>query len=221
MIDIIFEDNHLLVLNKPANLLTEPSGTVQENLLDLAKEYLVEKYQKKGQAYLGIVHRLDKPASGIVVFAKTSKALSRLNQSMRDKKFKKMYTAIVDKKLPFSEGSLVDYLVHDEFKAFVTTKNDPKSKLCKLTYCVSKKIGTLSYLEIILETGRYHQIRAQLANIGCPIVGDQKYGSLQILPLRETIALHHTRLEVLHPVTANLMIFEADLPEYFLFDEKK
>lgn len=221
MISILFEDNHLLVLNKPANLLTEPSGTEQANLLDLAKAYLVEKYQKKGAAYLGIVHRLDKPASGIVIFAKTSKALSRLNQGMREKKYKKMYTAIVENKLPAMSGSLEDYLVHDDFKAFVSSKKDPKAKYCKLNFQVAEKVGNLSVVEIILETGRYHQIRAQFANIGCPIIGDQKYGSKSTLRERETIALHHTRLEICHPVTQDLMVFEAILPNYFSLNEKK
>jgi len=215
MIDILFEDNHLLILNKPAGLLTEPSGTDQDSLLCQAKQFLKVKYEKPGNVYLGIVHRLDKPASGIVIFAKTSKALSRLNKSMRDRKFKKMYTALVENKPPYNEASLEDYLVHDDFKATVSTKSNSLAKYCKLTYHIVKKLGNFSLLEIILETGRYHQIRAQLSNIGCPIVGDQKYGSHTKLPLKDTIALQHTKLEMIHPVTHEIMVFETALTPVF------
>lgn len=215
MIDIIFEDNHLLILNKPAGLLTEPSGTDQDSLLEQAKEFLKVKYKKPGNVFLGIVHRLDKPASGIVIFAKTSKALSRLNKSMRDRKFKKMYTTLVEGKLPFEEGVLENYLVHDDFRATVSTKSNPQAKYCKLTYQTIKKIGDLTLLEINLETGRYHQIRAQLANIGCPIIGDQKYGSNKRTALKDTIALQHTKLEMQHPITHEIMVFESALTTIF------
>lgn len=215
MIDILFEDNHLLILNKPAGLLTEPSGTEQDSLLDQAKLYIKEKYQKPGNVFLGIVHRLDKPASGIVIFARTSKALSRLNKSMRDRKFKKMYTALVENKPAYEEATLEDYLFHDEYKAVVSSKSNNEAKYCKLTYQVIKKMGNKSLLEINLETGRYHQIRAQLSNIGCPIVGDQKYGSTIKLPFKDTIALQHTKLEMIHPITSVVMVFETSLTPTF------
>jgi 23S rRNA pseudouridine1911/1915/1917 synthase len=208
MIDILYEDNHLLILNKPAGLLTEPSGTEQDSLQIQAKLYLKEKYQKPGNVYLGIVHRLDKPASGIVMFAKTSKALSRLNKSMREKKFKKTYLAIVENK-PLKDADVLEhYLIHDDYKAMVSSKTNPQAKYCKLSYKLLKKIDNNYLLEIILDTGRYHQIRAQLSAIGCPIVGDQKYGAKQLLKVKNTIALQHTHFEMIHPVTEILIIIE-------------
>lgn len=215
MIDVIFEDNQILVLNKPAGILTEPSGTDQVNLLDLAKDYLKEKYQKPGNVFLGIVHRLDKQVSGIVLFAKTSKALSRLNEAMREKKYKKVYLALVEGIPSNDEMTLEHYLIHDDFKATISTKENHLSKYSKLHYKILEKMKSKALLEVILETGRYHQIRVQLSTIGHPIVGDFKYGSkIQNLP-SDVIALHHTKLEMIHPVTKALLFFESNPPKYF------
>lgn len=202
MIEVVYEDNHLLVLNKPADLLTQPSGTNQPNLEDQAKAYIKEKYNKPGNVFLSAVHRIDKQVSGLVVFAKTSKALSRMNESMRGKEMRKVYWALVDKLPKPSSGTLEHYLIHDEFRAQVS----PEGKLSRLSY----KTLDNGIVEIELETGRYHQIRVQMSAIGSPIVGDAKYGSVQ--KFAEGIALHHRQLEIVHPTTSEKMKFEAKLP---------
>ena len=203
--DVIYEDNHLLVVNKPAGLLTQPSGTHQESLESICKAWLKEKYHKKGQVFLHAIHRLDKPVSGIVVFARTSKALSRLQETMRhNKNIKKMYEAWVERTPKSSEGWLEHYLVHDDHCAIVSSKNDPKAKLARLHYRVKEERGEQALLEVELETGRYHQIRVQLAAIGCPILGDIKYSSKHSLP-GQTIALHHAFMQIPHPITGHLI----------------
>lgn len=213
--DVIFEDNHLFVVNKPAGLLTQPSGTKAESLEEQAKKWLKEKYHKPGNVFLEAVHRLDKPVSGIVVFAKTSKALSRINASMRDKALKKIYYALVEGSPSKNEEVLEHYLTHDEFQAKVTNAKTPGAKLARLTYRVLRRDEGKSLLEVQLDTGRYHQIRAQLSAISHPIIGDTKYGSkLPITIAPDVIALHHKYLEMPHPVTQKLMVFEAKNPDY-------
>lgn len=209
--EIIYEDNHLLVVNKPAGLLTQPSGTTQENLEDYCKEWIKTTYNKPGKVFLEAVHRLDKPVSGIVIFAKTSKALSRLNLSMRNKELKKIYCALVEGTLQAEEGTLEDYLVHEEFKSEVVSINTPGAKLCRLHYKVLKHQGDVSLVEIQLETGRYHQIRAQLAAHGNPIVGDAKYKS-HIPYAQNAIALHHSYIEFPHPTKEEIIKKSAPLP---------
>lgn len=203
-LDVLFEDNHLLVVNKPAGILTQPSGTDQDSIEAIAKDYLKKKYNKPGNVYLHAVHRLDKPASGIVLFAKTSKALSRLNEKIRSKDCEKIYTALIEGNLIPSEGVLEHYLLHDEHHTKVVSANTPGAKKAFLKY----KTLSNSLLEIELETGRYHQIRAQLAAQGCPIVGDTKYGSTQKLP-HQAIALHHTRLMIPHPISGESVTFTS------------
>lgn len=206
--DIIYEDNHLLVVNKPAGLLTQPSGTDQDSLEQQAKQYIKEQYQKPGNVFLEAVHRLDKPVSGLVVFARTSKALSRLQAAMRAKKYTKIYTALVEGEIKNAEGVLEHYLIHDDFKATVAAKGNPEAKLARLHYKVLKFDKGNSLLEIELDTGRYHQIRAQLATIGHPIVGDAKYGSKKQF-FADTIALHHKSIAFPHPVTGVQLILES------------
>jgi 23S rRNA pseudouridine1911/1915/1917 synthase len=208
MIEVLYEDNHLLIVNKLAGILTEPSGTEQDSLLDQCKLYIKQKYQKPGNVFLGIVHRLDKPACGIVCFAKTSKSLSRLNQSMRERKYNKTYTAIIENKPTRESDVLEHYLIHDDYKAVVSNKSNPQAKYCKLSYKILKKMENNYLLEIILDTGRYHQIRAQFSAIGCPILGDQKYGSSQVFKNKNSIALQHTHFEMQHPVTNALIVIE-------------
>lgn len=210
-LDILFDDNHLLVLNKPAGLLTQPSGTDQESLEQWAKEWVKKTYNKPGNVFLEAVHRLDKPVSGIVVFARTSKALSRLNEAIRNKQFSKWYYAIVEGILPAEEGELEHYMIHDDFRAQVVFKEHPQAKVARLSYKIIQHtpIGTL--IQIELETGRYHQIRLQLSTIGCPIIGDTKYGS-QFAFEPGTIALHHGHLEMMHPTTQDPLIFDSPLP---------
>ncbi len=209
--EIIFEDNHLLVVNKPAGLLTQPSGTLQDNLEFQCKNWIKEKFNKPGQVFLEAVHRLDKPVSGIVLFARTSKALSRLNESMREKSFVKKYCALVEGILDPREGALEHYLLHDDFQATVVSARTPEAKLSKLHYQTLKNNNLFSLVEITLETGRYHQIRAQLSATNHPIVGDKKYGSQVKFP-PNTIALHHFYLEFLHPITKETLVFKSALP---------
>lgn len=203
---VVYEDNHLLVVNKPAGLLTQPSGTDQDSLEAQAKAWIKEQYQKPGNVFLGVVHRLDKPVSGIVLFARTSKALSRLNETMRNKQSKKTYLAVVEGVPNALEGTLEHYLCHDDHEARVSGAEDPDAKRACLHYRVLEKREGSALVEIELETGRYHQIRAQFSAIGHPIVGDWKYGSSQ---RGETIALHHWRLTVTHPITGAYHTFEA------------
>lgn len=203
---VIYEDNHLLVLDKPFGILTQPSGTGQTSLEGLAKQWLKDKYQKKGNVFLHAVHRLDKPVGGIVVFAKTSKSLSRLNEAMRNKDSVKIYWARIENPLPHSEGILEDYLIHGDFKAQVVDASHPDAKLARLKY---RMLG-INRVEIELETGRYHQIRAQLSHAGCPIAGDIRYGSSEKLN-QESIALLHKRLIIPHPITLKPIQFESRL----------
>lgn len=206
---VLYEDNHLLVVNKPAGLLTQPSGTNEDSLEAVCKHWLKEKYQKPGQVFLHAIHRLDKAVSGIVVFAKTSKALSRLQTSMKNKHFKKVYEALVESMPKMKEGTLEHYLVHDEHRARISATQDPNAKLARLHYRVVGQEGKYFKLEVELETGRYHQIRAQLSAIGCPIVGDGKYGSSQAA---QTIGLHHALMEIPHPTTGEILTIKCSSP---------
>ena len=213
-LDVLYHDNQMLALNKPAGLLTQPSGTDKDNLEDRAKAYIKEVKGKPGNVFLHAVHRLDQVVSGIVLFACTDKALSRLNADMRAHKFTKIYHAVVSGTPPQSEGSLRHFLTHDDYHAEVAKEGDPDAKECRLDYKVLKSSNNQSLLEIQLHTGRYHQIRAQLAAIGCPILGDEKYGSKVKLP-DGAIALHHARLTVIHPVSKAEIVIEAPHPEHW------
>lgn len=207
---LIFEDNHLLVVNKPAGMLTQPNDTNQLSMEEWAKAWLKEKYNKPGNVFIGTVHRLDKPVSGVVIFGKTSKALSRLNASMREKLTHKLYYALVEGKLPAKEGVLENYLVHDDYHAQVVPKTYPEAKFARLKYRVIEQRGESTLVEIELETGRYHQIRVQLSHLGCPICGDTKYGSKT--PFQGRVALHHGRLQIPHPISGEIRTFEAKCP---------
>ena len=209
----LFEDNHLLVLNKPAGLLTQPSGTEQESLEGQAKAWIKQRDHKPGNVFLEAVHRLDKPVSGVVVFCKTSKALSRLNISMKAKKTRKFYWAWVEGTLQTDNGVLENYLQHDDFHARVVDEAHPDAKLARLRYHVLKRTKERTLVEIELETGRYHQIRVQFAHIGHPIWGDSKYGARHAYA-PGCIALHHRRLEIPHPISQTLMVFEAPPPDF-------
>jgi len=205
----IFEDNHLLVLNKPAGLLTQPGQAGEDSLEAQAKDYLKQKYRKPGAVYLHAIHRLDKPVSGLVVFAKTSKALSRLNSEIRAKRTTKEYLALIEGRLPQEQGVLEDYLFHAEHQAKVV----PEGQLSRLTYQVLRRINSHTLIHIHLDTGRYHQIRVQLSHAGCPIVGDVKYGSKASF-IEGAIALHHQIFSIAHPVTKEIIIFKAPIPNW-------
>jgi 23S rRNA pseudouridine1911/1915/1917 synthase len=212
---ILYEDNHLLVVNKPAGILTQPSGTQQKNLEESCKAWIKETYHKPGNVFLEAVHRLDKPVSGIVVFARTSKALSRLNAFMRDQKFNKIYCAVIGGVMKPSEGVLEHYLVHDEYQSVVAAPHTPQAKLCRLSYRLLKHNDQHSLVEIILETGRYHQIRAQLAAAGYSIVGDVKYKNSEAYT-PDAIALHHSALTFPHPTLEKSVEVQAPLPASML-----
>ena len=214
-IEVIYEDNHILVVNKPAGLLTQPGGTDQDSLEQRAKEWIKITRQKPGNVFLGAVHRLDKPVSGIVLLGCTSKALSRLSESIRNRKTRKTYLALVEGCPKEVEGELRDYMVHDEYRARLVERGDPDAKSARLAYKVVERRGDTSLIEIDLDTGRYHQIRLQMSSIGCPVVGDVKYGSKTVLEGGERIALHHFRFECPHPVTRETLVFEAPVPEGF------
>lgn len=208
---VIYEDNHILVVSKPSGILTQPSGTDQVSMESLAKAWLKEKYHKPGNVFLEALHRIDKPVSGIVLFAKTSKALSRLQHAMRSKQSYKCYFAVVEGHFAGSEGIMEDYLFHDDYFASVVTKDTPNAKYARLSYEMIKHVGKYSLLKIVLDTGRYHQIRIQLSYRGHPIVGDARYGSKERYQ-PDAIMLHHHKLQIPHPITSELMTFESPHP---------
>lgn len=211
----LFEDNHLLVLNKPSGLLTQPSGTEQDSLEQQAKIWLKKTYHKLGNVFLEAVHRLDKPVSGVVIFGKTSKALTRLNASIRAKQTRKIYWAWVEGELSSESGILEHFLIHDDFQAKIVEAHHPQGKKARLAYRILQRKKGRTLVEIELETGRYHQIRLQLSAIGHPIWGDRKYGG-QAFYEAEAIALHHYSLQLPHPISQETLIFEAAPPKPFL-----
>ena len=204
MVKVLFEDNHLLALNKPKGLATQKSSGNEDNLEDQAKAYIKRTKNKPGDVFLHPIHRLDKPTSGVVLFAKTSKALSRLQEMMREGKIKKTYVAICEGKLDPKEATLKHNLLHKSHRAEVSKEGKP----CILHYKVSEYTKDTSIVSVELVTGRYHQIRAQFSAIGHPILGDSKYDS-KMPYKRDTIALHHKKLEFIHPVTKELVEITA------------
>lgn len=213
--EIIFEDSHLLVLNKPAGLLTQPSGTAQPSLEEAAKAWLKAVYHKPGNVFLEAAHRLDKPVSGIVLFAKRSKALARLHASMRAHQARKVYWAWVEGAPTSEQGELEHFLFHDDFQAVIVPSDHPGGKVARLSYRLLERRKDRSLLAVTLETGRYHQIRLQLAAMGCPVWGDIKYGSSHVYS-SEGIALHHQCLEIPHPMSKAWMVFNAPPPSAFI-----
>ena len=210
MNNIIFEDNHILVVEKPINIPVQEDSSKDKDLLTLLKEYIKEKYNKPGNVYLGLIHRLDRPVGGIMVFAKTSKAASRLSDQMREKKFEKVYNAIVVGNIN-KEGRLEDYLLKDTKNNIV--KIDKNGKKAVLYYKKIKNIDNLSLIEVTLETGRSHQIRVQLSNYGFPLYGDQKYN--KDAKEKEQIALFAKKLSFYHPITNEYLSFELNLSDKY------
>jgi 23S rRNA pseudouridine1911/1915/1917 synthase len=197
--EILLLDNHLLAVNKPAGLVTQPSGAHADSMESRAKAWLKQELGKPGNVFLEAVHRIDRPVSGVVLFARTSKALSRLNASQRAKDCQKTYLAVVAGVPASAKGRLEDTLVHDSHCARVVAPDHPRGKPALLEYEILGSRKGHSLLRIRLLTGRYHQIRVQLAHMGCPIIGDLAYGSSQNLP-DNAIALHHWELCIPHPV---------------------
>ncbi len=208
---ILFEDNHLLVVNKPARLSTMGAGAGQTTVLSLAKDYIKRKYSKPGNVYLGVVSRLDSLVTGVLVFARTSKAAARLSEQFRGRDVAKTYWAMVEG-LVAPAGRCTNWLLHDDQaeRVRVVGPNTPDAKQALLSYRRLATAGGNSLLEIELETGRKHQIRVQLADHGCPILGDRKYGSSRTFPVG--IALHARRLVIRHPISRDTLPLEAPLP---------
>lgn len=210
---VIYEDNHIIVVEKIPNIPSQADKTGDIDMLTMVKDYIKEKYNKPGNVYLGLVHRLDRPVGGVMIFAKTSKAASRLSDQVREKVFKKKYLAVVDGRIENKNGSLENYLYKDERNNIskVVNKEKKNSKLAKLDYEVLtyNEVKNLSLLKINLHTGRHHQIRVQLANFGHSIFGDQKYGTRG---QGKQIALWAYELTIKHPITKEEMTFK-DLPE--------
>ena len=213
-IKILYEDNHVIVCIKPAGVLSQSDGSGSPDMLTILKRYIKEKYEKPGEVYLGLVHRLDRPVSGVMVFARTSKAASRLSEQIRTRNVEKLYRCVVNGVLEGS-GRLENYISKDEDRNIVTVSDSEKPgyKASYLDYrAVDTKDG-LTLTEIRLGTGRSHQIRAQMAHNGYPLVGDQKYGQKD--NRCKDIALESFKLSFEHPVNREFITFEAPVPEGF------
>jgi len=200
-LQVLYEDNHIIVVNKRPGDIVQGDKTGDTPLSEVVKEYIKDKYNKPGNVYLGVVHRLDRPTSGIVILARTSKALPRLNQLFKDRDAKKTYWAIVKNMPPKEEDSLVHYLKRNpkQNKSYAHIKEVPESKKAILDYKIIQKLDNYFLLEISLHTGRHHQIRSQLSAIGCPIKGDLKYG-FDRSNKDASISLHARKLSFTHPV---------------------
>ena len=205
--NLIYEDNHVLVANKPAGISTQPHG-VEQSFLEIAKKWIKLRCNKPGRVFLEPIHRLDKPVSGIVVFARTTKALTRLQACMRENAISKTYIALIEGNLPQEEGMLEHFLLHREYRACIVSSSHPGAKRACLQYRLISHQQAKTCVEILLHTGRYHQIRVQFAAIGCPIIGDHKYGSSSFWK-EGAIALHHARISIPHPITRQELILQA------------
>lgn len=212
-LQVLYEDNHLIAINKRPGDIVQGDKTGDAPLSEIVKEYIKEKYNKLGNVYLGVAHRLDRPTSGIVVFAKTSKALPRLNKLFAEKDAKKTYWAVVKNQPPKQSDTLTHWLKRNtkQNKSYAHTKEVSESKKAVLTYTVLKKLDNYFLLEIDLQTGRHHQIRAQLAAIGCIIKGDLKYGADRSNK-DGSIHLHARYLSFVHPVKKELLQLTASPP---------
>ncbi len=212
--EVLYEDNHILIANKPNNMLAQADNTGDLALEDLAKQYIKIKYNKPGAVFLNATHRIDRPVSGVVVFARTSKALTRLNEQFRSKEVKKTYWAIVKNRPKQDTATITDYIKRDaqKNKSFVCSKETKDAKEASLTYRLIASSENYHLLEIDLHTGRHHQIRCQLAHMGCPIKGDLKYGA-ERSNKDGGISLHARSVEFLHPVTKETIKITAPTPE--------
>ncbi|MDR2834935.1 MAG: RluA family pseudouridine synthase [Bacteroidales bacterium] len=213
-LEILYEDNHIIAVNKKAGQIVQGDKTEDIPISELLKIYLKEKYNKQGNVFLGVVHRLDRPVSGVVLFAKTTKALTRLNEMFKLKEAKKTYYAICGNKPPKDEDTLIYNIYRDEGKnkSFIRKKESKETKTAILRYKVINKSEKYFLLEIDLQTGRHHQIRCQLAEIGCPIKGDLKYGFLRSNP-DASISLHSAKINFVHPIKQEPLIITAPFPK--------
>lgn len=212
-INIIFEDNHILVVVKPQNMPACPDETGDKDLLSLLKEYLIQKYDKKGDAFLGLVHRLDRPTGGVMVFAKTSKAAKRLSEELKNNEVEKRYFTVIHGVPKEKQGELVHYLLKDTAKnmVYAVPMATEGAKKAVLDYKVLLVNDKLSLVDVRLKTGRSHQIRVQMSSIGTPLFGDQKYAEGKTLP-GYNIALWATELKLLHPITREKLVYRVYPP---------
>jgi len=215
MVHIIYEDNHLLVVEKPVNVLSQEDETNDKDMLTILKEYIKEKYNKPGNVYLGLVHRLDRPVGGVMIFAKTSKAASRLSEQVRNKTFKKTYFAVIHGNMN-KKDTLKDYLYKDSKTNIVNVvkKGYPNSKDAELDYEILDAEDNLSLVKINLKTGRSHQIRVQFASRGHTLYGDQKYGK-SMNKVGQQIALWSNSIEIVHPISKEKQIFKSIPPDKY------
>jgi 23S rRNA pseudouridine1911/1915/1917 synthase len=211
---VVYEDNHIIIVSKQSGEIVQGDKTGDRPLSDIVKDYIKEKYQKPGAVFLGVVHRLDRPVSGLVVFARTSKALTRLNKMFAEGEVHKTYWAITKNTPRDSEGTLTHWLVRNEKqnKSYAYTSEKPNSKKAILKYRMIGHSDNYTLLEVNLMTGRHHQIRCQLAAMGCPIKGDLKYGAPRSNP-DGSISLMSRSVEFIHPVSKEKIVVEAPLPQ--------
>ncbi len=214
-LNIIYEDNHILVVEKIPNIPSQKDNTNDIDMLTLVKSYIKEKYKKPGNVYVGLVHRLDRPVGGIMVFAKTSKAASRLSDQIRKNELKKTYIAVVNGSLKENKGTWIDYLIKDEKSNITSITTKDKGKEAILDYEVLSELDNISLLKINLKTGRSHQIRVQTSSRGHYIIGDGKYG---INKENINIALFAYSLEFIHPTTKVKLAFKLDLPKKYPYN---
>lgn len=215
MIKVLYEDNHLLGIEKPVNVPVQEDSSKDKDLLTMGKEYLKEKYQKPGNVYLGLVHRLDRPVGGAMIFAKTSKAASRLSDSIRTNKMHKIYYAVVEGNTK-DHDKLVDYLYKDERTNMVRVVNEKQGKYCALEYETLERRNGLSLVKIHLETGRSHQIRVQFSSRNMPLVGDMRYNRSG---KKCQIALWATKLSFPHPTTKEIITLHSMPPKNWPWNE--
>lgn len=211
--NVLYEDNHIIIVNKASGEIVQGDKTGDTPLVETVRAYIKDKYNKPGNVFCGLTHRLDRPVSGVVIFAKTSKALERINNMLQKHEIKKTYWAIVKNTPKQAEGTLVNYLVRNEKqnKSYAYNTEKPNSKRAELNYKVIGKSDNYTLLEVNLITGRHHQIRCQLAAMGCPIKGDLKYGFARSNP-DGSISLHARSVEFTHPVSKELIHVEAPTP---------
>lgn len=215
---ILYEDNHLVLINKPAGINVQGDKSGDLPLVEQVREYIRVKFNKPGNVFCGLIHRLDRPVSGVISFARTSKALERMNKQFAEKHPKKIYWAIVEQAPKEESGNLVHYLTRNEKqnKTYVSDVPKKDTKEARLSYKEIKRSDRYTLLEVQLETGRHHQIRAQLAHMGCIIKGDLKYGAKRPNP-DGSISLHARKLEFEHPTTKELVSVEASVPNESLW----
>ena len=219
-LQVLYEDNHLIAVNKWPGDIVQGDKTGDEPLSEKVKRYIGDKYQKPGAVFLGTIHRIDRPVSGVVLFARTSKALERMNEQFREREVQKTYWAVTQKTPNLTQGKLVHYLVKKESlnKSFASSEPKPGASRCELDYRVLAATERYTLVEVLPLTGRHHQIRVQLSTIGCPIKGDLKYGAKRSNP-DGSIHLHARKLEFLHPVTKEPISIEAKVPKDKLWED--